>query len=301
MTAETVEDLTSAEPWHSQDPTDSDRSAQRRYVLRRLRRSRTFVIGLGVVVFWVACALVAPSVTPYNPYKVDPLAALQAPSTSHWFGTDNLGRDVFARTLAGARPVLIIAPLATLLCLLGGAVVGLISAYMGGLVDEVSMRAVDVLLALPVIVAAMFALSLVGSSPLVVIGVIAVLFMPVVARTVRSAALTESEREYVQAATLRGERASFTMTFEILPNILSPIIVEGSIRLGYAVLTAATISFLGFGLQPPSPDWGLTVAQQQGVIQVAPWSTFFPALALGTLVVGANLAADGLRQALLRD
>jgi len=301
MTAETMEDVASAEPWNGQDSSDSDSAERRRYVLRRLRRSRTFVIGLGIVIFWVVCALIAPSVTLYDPYTIDPSAALQAPSTSHWFGTDDLGRDVFARTLAGARTVLIIAPLATLLCLLGGAVVGLVSAYVGGLLDEVAMRFVDVLLALPVIVAAMFALSLLGSSLVVVIGVIAVLFMPVVARTVRSAALAESEREYVQAATLRGERASFTMTFEILPNILSPLIVEGSIRLGYAVLTAATISFLGFGLQPPSPDWGLTIAQQQAVIQIAPWSTFFPALALGTLVVGANLAADGLRQALLRD
>jgi peptide/nickel transport system permease protein len=274
-----------------------ERAVRRSHVLRMLRRSPTFVVGSALLLFWVLMALVGQYVTPIDPFEIDPYNTLSPPSTTHWFGTDDLGRDVFARTMAGARPVLIIAPLATLLSLAGGAAVALVAGYYRGVVDEVSMRIVDVFLSLPVVIAAIFVLSLLGSSIPVVILVIALLFIPVVSRTIRAAVLGERDREYVQAARLRGERPSYIMAAEILPNALSPIIVEGTVRLGYAVFTAATISFLGFGLQPPSPDWGLTIAQERAFIQVAWWTVVFPALALASLVVAANLVADGLRRA----
>jgi len=266
---------------------------QRRYLVRALLRSPTFMVGLIIVLIWVFMGLFSTYFT-QSPTDVDAAAVLQAPGAAHWFGTDDLGRDVFARTMAGARTVLVIAPLATLIALLWGGIIGLVAGFYRGVTDEVIMRLVDVLLALPIIITSILILSLLGKSLGIVIVVIGALFTPVVSRTIRSAVIGEREREYVMAARLRGERSAFVMAREILPNITQPIIVEGTIRLGYAVFTAATLSFLGFGLQPPSPDWGLTIATERVFLQIAPWTVLFPALALASLVVGVNLIADGL-------
>ena len=266
---------------------------QRRYLVKALLRSPTFMVGLIIVLIWVFMGLFSTSFT-QSPTDVDVAAVLQAPSAAHWFGADDLGRDVFARTMAGARTVLVIAPLATLIALLWGGIIGLVAGFYRGITDEVIMRLVDVLLALPIIITSILILSLLGKSLGIVIVVIGALFTPVVSRTIRSAVIGEREREYVMAARLRGERSAFVMAREILPNITQPIIVEGTIRLGYAVFTAATLSFLGFGLQPPSPDWGLTIATERVFLQIAPWTVIFPALALASLVVGVNLITDGL-------
>jgi peptide/nickel transport system permease protein len=286
------------------DPTavplaeQSERVLRRRYVLRALRRSPTFLAGAGILLFWIFMALFSAHVTRYGYLAVDPLHSLRAPSGAHWFGTDEVGRDVLSRTLAGARTVLVVAPLATLVCLLLGGGIGLLSGYLGGTRDEVMMRLVDVVLALPVIVAAIVAVAALGRSIPVIIVVIGVLFSPPVARTIRAASGAERQKEYVQAARLRGEPALYILVSEILPNILSPVIVEGTVRLGYAVFTAAGLAFLGFGVQPPSPDWGLTISTDSQYLQTSWWTVLFPALALATLVVGANLLADGVRKAL---
>jgi peptide/nickel transport system permease protein len=280
------------------DVQPSSQALRRLYVVKQLLHSTTFTIGAAILCFWVSMALFSEDFTRYGPLEIDPLNTLAPPSTLHWLGTDDLGRDVLSRMLAGAGPVLTVAPLSTLLALAAGTAIALVAGYYRGLVDELLMRGVDVLLAIPVVIAGIVVLSLLGSSVLVVILVIAVLFTPSVARTVRASVVAEREREYVKAARLLGERSWFVLIAEILPNCLSSIIVEGTVRLGYAVFTAATLSFLGFGLQPPSPDWGLTISLQRHFIQVAPWTTVFPALALATLVVGANLVADGLRRTL---
>ena len=270
-----------------------EQKRQRRYLVRALLRSPTFMIGLVIVLFWVFMALFSTFIT-QSPTDVNAMASLQAPSAAHWFGTDDLGRDVLARTMAGARTVLVIAPLATILALLWGGIIGLVSGFYRGYTDEIIMRLVDVLLALPIIITSILILSLLGKSVAIVIVVIGALFTPVVSRTIRSAVIGERVREYVMAARLRGERSAFVMAREILPNITQPIIVEGTIRLGYAVFTAATLSFLGFGLVPPSPDWGLTIATERIFLQIAPWTVLFPAAALASLVVGVNLITDGL-------
>ena len=270
-----------------------EQKRQRRYLIKALLRSPTFMTGLIIVLFWVFMALFSTFIT-QSPTDVDAMASLQAPSAAHLFGTDDLGRDVLARTMAGARTVLVIAPLATMLALLWGGIIGLVSGFYRGLTDEIIMRLVDVLLALPIIITSILILSLLGKSVAIVIVVIGALFTPVVSRTIRSAVIGEREREYVMAARLRGERSAFVMAREILPNITQPIIVEGTIRLGYAVFTAATLSFLGFGLAPPSPDWGLTIATERIFLQIAPWTVLFPAAALASLVVGVNLITDGL-------
>ena len=274
--------------------------------LRRQRRaelvsavlhSKTFLIGLGIVVFWLVSALTWRWVVS-NPQAVDPAATLAAPSGDHWFGTDNLGRDVFARVIAGAAPVLTIAPLATLLGLFGGITVGLVTGYYRGWIDDVFSRIVDALLAFPLIIMAVLVLASLGRDTRNVILVIGIIFTPLIARTVRSAVLIEREREYVSAARLRGERGPRIMVIEILPNITGPIMVEGTIRLGYAIFAATTLAFLGLGIQDPSPDWGLAIANGRAYLQVAWWMVLFPATALATLVVAVNLVADGLRRAI---
>jgi peptide/nickel transport system permease protein len=284
---------------HREEAPEADAAAaveqkrQRRYLARALLRSPTFMVGLVIVLFWVFMAAFSLYIT-QDPYAQDALNSLKAPSPSHWFGTDDLGRDVFARTMAGARTVLIIAPLATVLALLWGAIIGLIAGFWRGLTDEIMMRLIDVLLALPIIITSILILSLLGTGTAIIIITIGALFTPVVSRTVRAAVIGEREREYVMAARLRGERSAFVMAREILPNITQPIIVEGTVRLGYAVFTAATLSFLGFGLAPPSPDWGLTIANMRVFLQIAPWTVLFPAAALASLVVAVNLITDGL-------
>ena len=278
------------------DATAAEQRRQRRYLAKALLRSPTFMVGVIIVLFWVFMALFSTHIT-QDPLAQDAMASLKSPSPAHWFGTDDLGRDVFARTMAGARTVLIIAPLATILALTIGTVIGLIAGFWRGLTDEVIMRLIDVLLALPIIITSIVIVSFLADKvPIYTLLIVAIglLFTPVISRTVRAAVIGEREREYVMAARLRGERSAFVMAREILPNITQPIIVEGTVRLGYAVFTAATLSFLGFGLQPPSPDWGLTIATERIFLQIAPWTVMFPAAALASLVVAVNLITDGL-------
>jgi peptide/nickel transport system permease protein len=272
------------------------RRKRRGELIRGLLRSKTFLVGTLMVVVWVFCALFWRWICPDDPQAVDPLHTLASPSSSHWFGTDNLGRDVFSRVIAGAAPVLTVAPLATALGLFGGITLGLITGYYRGWVDDVFSRVVDALLAFPLIILAVLVLASLGRSPRNVVLVIGIIFTPLIARTVRSAVLIEREREYVAAARLRGERGPRIMVFEILPNITGPILVEGTIRLGYAIFAAATLAFLGLGIQDPSPDWGLQVANARAYVQIAWWMAVFPAAALATLVVGVNLSADGMRR-----
>lgn len=273
----------------------AEQRRQRRFIVRALLHSPTFVVGCAILLFWILMALFSTHFTA-DPNAVDPLHALRPPSGAHWFGTDDFGRDVFARTLAGSRPVLIIAPAATALALIWGSLIGLVAGFYRGFIDDIIMRIVDILLSVPTLIMAILVISLLGKSMEIVIIVIAILFTPLVARTVRSAAMGEQEREYVLAARLLGERSLFIMTREVLPNITGPIIVEGTVRLGYAVFTAATISFLGFGLEPPSPDWGLTISQERGFLQIAWWTIVFAGIALASLVVAVNLISDGVHR-----
>jgi peptide/nickel transport system permease protein len=273
----------------------------RRETLGQLVRSKTFLVGASMVLFWVFWALAGSRLTPHDPLSQSPdiLAGL---SKHHWFGTDQLGRDVLSRVLAGSSDTLQVAPLATLLGIVGGTTVGLITGYFLGIVDETISRVVDAVLALPLIVIAVTALVALGSSKVTLIVVIGVVFTPIVSRTVRAAVLGERELEYVQAARLRGERAPYVMFVEILPNVMGPIIVEATVRLGYAIFAVAGLTFLGFGVQPPSPDWSLQIADNYQLLNAGTyeWTVLFPGLAIASLIVGVNLVADGLQQVLDR-
>jgi len=205
----------------------------------------------------------------------------------------------FSRVLAGASDTLSVAPFAMLLGVVSGTIIGLIIGFWGGgLADDVISRIIDAVLALPGIVIAVLVLVAVGSSKTTLIMLIGFSFMPIVARTVRATVLGERDLDYVQAARLRGERAPYIMGKEMLPNVMGPIVVEATVRLGYAIFAVAGLTFLGLGVQPPSPDWSLQVADNYALLSTGTywWTVLFPALAIATLIIGVNLIADGLQQ-----
>ncbi len=279
-------------------PAASERAQARRETLRLLLRRPAFIIGNVIIIFWIICAVLGQRITPYDPFN-DFAAGHLPPSPEHWFGTDRIGRDVMSRVMVGSRDVLIVAPLAALLGVTAGTFLGLIMGYYRGRTDDILSRLVEAFLALPVILVALLTLVVLGTSPLVVVFVVGILFTPIVARTVRSAVLSERELDYVTAAKLRGESGFFILSREIFPNVLGPTVVEMTVRFGYAIFTVATLSFLGVGLQPPSPDWGLSVSEEYtNMIAGIWWSTLFPALAIASTVVAVNLIADSLQSTL---
>ena len=203
---------------------------------------------------------------------------------------------MFSRVIVGAQDILTVAPLATILGTILGAALGLVTGYFRSYVDDVISRLIDAVNALPLVIIALLALVALGSSDATVVIVIGVIFAPIIARTVRSAVLSERELDYVAAARLRGEGPFYIMFVEILPNVLPPILVESTVRLGYAIFTVATLSFIGFGIQPPSPDWGLAISESYGLIDGGYWWTvLFDAFAIASLVVGVNMLADGIQ------
>jgi peptide/nickel transport system permease protein len=249
-----------------------------------------------ILVFWILSAIIGQSLTPKDPYAQSLIGANLAPSGSHWFGTDQLGRDVFARVIAGSRDILIIAPLATLLGTVLGTALGLVTGYFRGVTDDIISRFIEAFLALPLVVTALIIVTGVGNSSVsTLILIIGIVFTPLIARTVRAAVLLERELDYVPAARLRGEKAPYIMFVEILPNVLPPILVEFTVRLGYAIFAIATLSFLGLGIKPPSPDWGLEISTNYGLVTAGYWwEVLFDALAIASLVVGVNLIADAV-------
>jgi peptide/nickel transport system permease protein len=279
-------------------PATSERSQARRETLRLLVKRPAFIIGNIVIIGWIICAVLGQRITPYDPFNSFSAGHLP-PSLEHWMGTDRLGRDVLSRVMVGSRDVLIVAPLAALLGVTAGTFLGLVMGYYRGPVDDILSRLVEAFLALPVILVGLLTLVVLGTSPLVVIFVVGILFTPIVARTVRSAVLSERELDYVTAAKLRGESGLFILSREIFPNVLGPTVVEMTVRFGYAIFTVATLSFLGVGLQPPSPDWGLSVSQEYtNMISGIWWPTLFPALAIASTVIAVNLIADSLQSVL---
>ena len=266
---------------------------------RLLLRKPTFLIGAGVVLFWVVCAVFGHAIAPYNPLAQQLLSANAAPSSAHWFGTDPLGRDVLSRVIVGARDILIITPLATILGTILGTALGLAMGYLGGAFDQVAGRLVEAFLALPFVIIAFLFVVAIGPSVVGITIIIGLVFTPLIARTVRTAVLVERHQDYVSASRLLGEGPARVMFAEILPNVMPAIVVEFTVRLAYAVFAVATLSFLGFGVQPPTPDWGADIsANYVGLPAGFWWQTLFPALALASLVVAVSLIADSIEQVL---
>ena len=236
----------------------AERKKIRKERLAQLRKNKAFIVGASILGFWVLCALIGQLLVRIDPNALGYLNGVEtdlAPNGTNWFGTDSDGRDVFSRVIVGSRPIIVMATLATVLGTSLGASIGLVSGYLKGWFDVIVMRILDAISALPVLVLALLALSAVGgSSSVVTICIIGFVFTPIIARTVRAAVLSEAELDYVAAAKLRTERMPHILFKEILPNVLPPIIVEFTVRLGYAVFAIATLSFLGVGVELGSPN-----------------------------------------------
>ncbi|MHB1130978.1 MAG: ABC transporter permease [Chloroflexota bacterium] len=265
---------------------------------QRLWRSPATLAGGLVVLFFLLMALFGPLVSPYGFADQNLAAVRQPPSLAHPFGTDAFGRDVMSRVLVGSRDIFVLSGSGTMGAVLLGIVIGLFSGYYGGLLDELLMRLMDVLLAIPALLLAMLLLATAGSSFTNVVLVVVVLYIPVVSRVVRSVVLELRTKEFVEAARVRGESDLYIMFKEILPNALAPLVVEAAARFSYSIFLVASLGFLGLGVQPPSPDWGLMVAEARDSYALAPWMLAFPAAAISSLIVGVSLLGDGLRRLL---
>lgn len=263
-------------------------------VWARLRRNPTALIGLVIVVTYLLLALFGEWLAPYAHTEQHLSDALQPPSVRYWFGTDQFGRDILSRVIVGSRSMIMLATGATVLALLMGAATGVVAAYFGGWIDEILMRVADVMLAFPALLLALLILSTLGSAMIYLILCIGVVFAPAIARVIRSVVLELGTREFVEAARMIGSSHRRIMQREILPNLLSTLVVEAAIFFGYAILVGAGLGFLGMGVQPPSPDWGLQVNDGRNFLLTAPWVVLFPAVAISSLVIGVNLLADGL-------
>ncbi len=234
---------------------------------------------------------------PYGPNEQVVADARQAPSSAHWFGVDHLGRDVFSRVVLGSRDIFTLAGSGTLLAVVFGTSLGLLSGYRGGWFDELLMRFFDSLLALPALLLALLLLGTLGPSRESVLLVIVVVYIPIVARVVRSVVLSVKTRSYIEAARLQGESSARILFREILPAVLPALAVEAALRFSYAIFLASSLGFLGVGVQPPSPDWGLMVNEARASVSQTPWALYFPAGAISLLVISVNLMADGLKNA----
>jgi len=276
--------------------------------------SKIAVVGLCIVMFWIIVAIFAPVFTPYTPLEQDWKAPNQGPSAEHILGTDELGRDLWARLIYGARVVLVLMPITenywipggtalwgVIVALVIGATLGLMGGYYGGWIDEIIMRLLDAMMAIPIILLYMIIMAALGASALNVVIAITIVGTPGIARLVRSLTLDIRTREYIRAAETRGENPWQIMFVEILPNARGPIIIDAMLRVGYAIFAMGTLGFLGLGIPPPSPDWGSMVAKgREFILTGSPWASMWPSLAIASLVVGLNLLADGLREESMR-
>jgi peptide/nickel transport system permease protein len=271
---------------------------RRQEFLRELVRQPAFAVGAFILGFWILSAIFG-SLVVQDPLAQNLLSINKGPSGAHLFGTDQLGRDVFARVIVGSRSILIAAPLATLLGTILGTALGLVMGYFRGVVDDVVSRFVEAFLALPLVVTGILGVVALGGGNATLIVVIGIVFTPLIARTVRAAVLVERDLDYIAAARLRGESSAYIMFAEILPNILAPIMVEFTVRLGYAVFTIVSLSFLGFGLQPPTPNWGYDISANFNEVAAGYWwEVLWDALAVATLVIGVNMLANSIERAL---
>ena len=267
-------------------------------VFRGLYSHAASGVGTSLVLLFLILAIIGPALAPYGENEQIFAAARQAPSAEHWFGADRLGRDVFSRVLLGTRDIFTLAGLGTLLAVISGTTVGLFSGYLGGWLDEAIMRLFDSLLAMPALLLALLLLGTIGQSRQGILIVIVFVYTPIVARVVRSVVLGVKNKGFVEVARTQGEPLSAILLREILPGVLPALTVEAALRFSYAIFLVASLGFLGVGVQPPEPDWGLMVNEARQNVTQTPWALYFPAGAIALLVIGVNLMADGLKRVL---
>jgi peptide/nickel transport system permease protein len=264
----------------------------------RPRLPRKLVVGGIIILILAILAALAPWIAPYRFDEMSLLKRLKPPSAAHWFGTDEFGRDVLSRTLMGARLSLLMGIGATLISLVIGVPLGLLAGYRRGRFDEVLMRTMDVLLSFPPIMLGLLILAVTQPALWKAIIAIGIVYVPPIVRITRSVTLDLVNEEFIQAAHVRGDTTRYILFSEILPNAWPPIAVEASLRITFAILLGAALSFVGMGAQPPSSDWGLMVSEARPFVDSAPWIALAPGLAMCFTVIGINLLGDGLREAL---
>jgi peptide/nickel transport system permease protein len=264
----------------------------------RPRVPATLVFGATIVLAVVVLAIAAPWIAPYPYDEMQIMTRLKPPSLAHWFGTDDYGRDVLSRTLVGARWSLLMGFGATAFALVVGVPIGLLVGYRRGRVDEAVMRTMDVLLSFPPILLGLLVLSVTPPALWKTILAVGIVYVPAIVRLTRAVTLELAQEEFVLAARARGDGAVYILMREILPNAWPPIAVEGSLRITFAILLGAALSFLGMGAQPPSSDWGLMISEGRGFVERAPWIVLAPGIAMCATVIGVNLLGDGLREIL---
>ena len=255
-------------------------------------------IGLALVAFHVALAILSPWIAPHSVTLMDSGLMLRGPSATHWLGTDHLGRDVFSRVLMGGREALLVTGIATPLAVAWGGLVGIFFGLAGGRLDEVLMRVVDAFLSLPWILKMLVLIVTFGTGIEVLIPTLAFFYGIPVIRVARAAAHDVVARDFVSAARARGHGRMTIMRRELLPNVLDTLMVEGAMRWSWMLLAFSSLSFLGFGVSPPTPDWGLMISDARGFMSLAPWGVLAPVIALSSLIIGINLAADALAKSL---
>lgn len=266
--------------------------------MKKLAKNKAAIAGAIVVLVFFILAIFAPLIAPYDPTHIEMSKKLQPPSSEHWLGTDDKGRDILSRLLYGSRISLTVGILSTLLGAIIGVVMGIIAGYYGKWIDSLIMRICDVLLAFPGILLALAIVSILGPSTTNTIIAVAFFAIPTFARIVRGSTLSVKKLEYVDAIRAMGSHDMRIIFRHILPNITSPIIVQATLYIASAIITASALSFLGLGTQPPDPEWGTMLANGRSYIAQAPHLTLFPGLVILLVVVGFNLFGDGLRDAL---
>ncbi|MCB9116102.1 MAG: ABC transporter permease [Caldilinea sp.] len=269
-----------------------------RLMLRRFAKEKTAVFGLAVIVFFALVAVFAPLLTPYDPLAQDIPNGLAPPSAEHWLGTDKLGRDIFSRMLYGARISLGAGLGVVLMAGLVGTSVGIVAGYVGGWLDEALMRITDIFFAFPSLILAMAIAGALGPSLQNALIAVSVVTWPVYARLIRGQVIVLRDREFVQAARAVGVGHTQILFRHLFPNTLSPLLVQASFEMGTVILAVAGLSFIGFGAQPPIPEWGVMISEGRNYITTHWWLTFFPAMAMLFAVAGFNLVGDGLRDVL---
>jgi peptide/nickel transport system permease protein len=255
-------------------------------------------VGLVFVVLAVVAAVAAPWLAPYDPIALNPPARLQGPSALHWLGTDQYGRDTLSRIVHGGRASLSVAFAATIFALLVGGTLGALAGFYLGALDTAIMRFTDVLLSFPAILLAIALLAFLGSGFANLVLAIGVVYVGPFARVARAAVLTVREEQFVEASRALGSRDLRILTGAVIPAAAAPILVETTLRLAYALLAEASLSFLGLGTQPPAPSWGMMIAEGRRYLALSPWATVAPGLAIMVVVLGFNLLGDGLRDVL---
>ena len=275
----------------------SGSSQWKRRFLQPLLRQHSALVGLAIIAVYVIAAVFAPWLATHDPAAQDLMASLQGPSAAHWLGTDSYGQDLYSRLLYGAQLALIIGFASVALGLVAGVAIGLAAGLMGGRTEWVLMRIVDGLLAFPELILAMAFMAVLGLGTENVVYALALSFVGPFARMTRGDVLQVKNQPYIEAARLMGVPTAAVIWRHVLPNVVSPILVQAGMRVSIAILLESGLSFLGIGVVPPTPDWGLMIAEGRAFITMAPWISGVPGVALAILLVALNLLGDGLRDA----